>query len=83
MDMGPGQATSNEDTSRKLVAELFRVLAEPVRLKLMEALTLKCKAVSTLVAEIRLPQPLVSHHLRVLKEAGIARAERRGSFVFY
>ena len=46
-------------------------------------MTLKCKAVSTLVSETGLAQPLVSHHLRVLKEAGIVRAERRGAFVFY
>ncbi|MGC8489519.1 MAG: ArsR family transcriptional regulator, partial [Clostridia bacterium] len=30
-----------------------------------------------------LPQPLVSHHLRLLKEQGLARAERRGGFVYY
>lgn len=66
-----------------VVARFFKVLAEPVRLRLVEAMTLKCKAVTTLVEETGLPQPLVSHHLRVLKEAGIARAERRGGFVFY
>jgi ArsR family transcriptional regulator len=65
------------------VAEFFRVLAEPVRLRLVQAMTTKCKAVSTLVAETGLAQPLVSHHLRALKNAGIARAERKGSFVFY
>jgi DNA-binding transcriptional ArsR family regulator len=65
------------------VAEFFRVLAEPARLKLVQAMTMKCKAVSILVAETGLPQPLVSHHLRVLKDAGIACAERRGAFVFY
>lgn len=58
-------------------------MAEPARLRLVQALTTKCKAVSSLVAETGLPQPLISHHLRVLKEAGIARADRRGSFVFY
>lgn len=71
------------DGSHGSVAEFFRVLAEPARLELVQAMTMKCKAVSTLVAETGLAQPLVSHHLRVLKDAGIARAERRGSFVFY
>jgi len=65
------------------VAEFFRVLAEPARLKLVQAMTTRCKAVSSLVAETGLPQPLASHLLRVLKDAGIARAERRGAFVFY
>ena len=71
------------DFASDAVAQFFRVLAEPVRLRLVQAMTLKCKAVSALVEETELPQPLVSHHLRVLKEAGIARAERRGAFVFY
>jgi ArsR family transcriptional regulator len=65
------------------VGRFLSVLAEPVRLRLVEAMTLNCKSVSKLVAETRLSQPLVSHHLRVLKGAGIARAERRGGFVFY
>ncbi len=78
---GPNRQLVSE--SYDSVAEFFRVLAEPARLKLLQAMTMKCKAVSTLVAESGLPQPLVSHHLRVLKEAGIARAERRGAFVFY
>lgn len=80
---GSHRPTSTKDDSHDSVAEFFRVLAEPVRLKLVQAMTMKCKAVSSLVAETGLPQPLVSHHLRVLKDAGIARADRRGSFVFY
>jgi ArsR family transcriptional regulator len=74
---------ANIDSGHDSVAEFFRVLAEPARLKLVQAMTMKCKAVSSLVAETGLPQPLVSHHLRVLKDAGISRAERRGAFVFY
>jgi ArsR family transcriptional regulator len=74
---------ATKDSRHDSVAEFFRVLAEPARLKLVQAMTMKCKAVSSLVADTGLPQPLVSHHLRVLKDAGIARAERRGAFVFY
>jgi ArsR family transcriptional regulator len=82
--MRPDQRTAlSSPGAGERVAEFFRVLAEPSRLHLVRALTLKCKAVSILVAETGLAQPLVSHHLRVLKDAGIARAERRGSFVFY
>ena len=73
--------TSSPATAR--AARFLRILGEPARIALVQAMTTRCKAVSTLVAEAGLPQPLVSHHLRVLKEAGIARAERRGAFVFY
>ncbi len=75
--------TRLDQESPDSVADLFRVLAEPVRLKLVRALTTQCKAVSALVAETGLAQPLVSHHLRVLRDAGIARGDRQGSFIFY
>jgi ArsR family transcriptional regulator len=35
------------------------------------------------VQETALPQPLVSHHLRILRDGGIARAERRGAYNYY
>lgn len=84
MNMNPASHQRRmKQASHDSVAEFFRVLAEPARLKLVRAMTMRCEAVSTLVAETGLAQPLVSHHLRVLKEAGIVRAERRGSFIFY
>jgi DNA-binding transcriptional ArsR family regulator len=64
-------------------ARLLKVLAEPNRIRLVQVLTLECRSVSDIVAEVGLSQPLVSHHLRILRDAGIARQERRGSFVFY
>ncbi len=36
-----------------------------------------------LVEETKLSQPLVPHHLRILRDSRIARAERRGVFTFY
>lgn len=65
------------------VAAGFRVLAEPARLRIVQALTVDCRSVSEIVTEVSLPQPLVSHHLRILRDRGFARAERRGAFVFY
>ena len=74
----PGQ-----DLPLPVMAQLFKALAEPTRLELVQALTLECKSVSQLVDEVALPQPLVSHHLRVLRDAGIARQDRRGAFTYY
>ena len=65
------------------MAAIFKTLADPTRLQLLEALSLECKSVSRLVAESGLPQPMVSHHLRILRDAGLARAERRGAYKFY
>ena len=72
-----------QDPGPELMARIFKTLADPTRLQLLGAMTLDCKSVSQLVEESRLSQPLVSHHLRVLREARLAAAERRGSFMFY
>jgi len=59
---------------------LFRALGDPARLRifrlLAEAGTPVC--VCDLVARIGLSQPTVSHHLRVLREAGLVTARRKG-----
>jgi len=65
------------------VANLFRSLGDPNRLRIIRVLTEDCQHVSDVVRATGLPQPLVSHHLRVLKERGIAKSERQGSFTTY
>jgi DNA-binding transcriptional ArsR family regulator len=65
------------------MATIFKTLADPNRLRLLGAMTLDCKSVSQLVEESGLSQPLASHHLRILREAGLARSGRRGIYMFY
>jgi DNA-binding transcriptional ArsR family regulator len=72
-----------EGAPASVVAALFRTLGDGTRLQLLRAMTDECKSVSELAQRAGLPQPLVSHHLRILRESGLARGERRGSFVFY
>ena len=69
--------------SPESMARIFKTLAEPTRLRLLSAMTLDCKSVSQLVEESALSQPLVSHHLRILRDVGLARAARRGVYMFY
>ena len=52
----------------------FEVLAEPSRRRILDLLGLDERPVGQLVAELRLSQPAVSKHLRVLREAGLVRA---------
>ena len=56
-------------------------LAEPNRLRIVEYLRGGPRSVNQIVEELRLPQPLVSKHLRVLKDAGLVEvhpnAQRR------
>ena len=72
-----------DGTSPALMARIFKTLADPTRLRLLGAMTLDCKSVSQLVEESGLSQPLVSHHLRILREAGLAKSGRRGIYMLY
>jgi ArsR family transcriptional regulator, zinc-responsive transcriptional repressor len=72
-------------TSRTLAAagDLLRALAAPVRIAIVLQLREAPRCVHDLVDALSLPQPLVSQHLRVLKEAGVVHGERRGREVVY
>ena len=65
------------------VLPMLRALGEPNRLRLFMALRDKERCVRDLVDTEGLPQPLVSHHLRVLSEAGLVVARRSESFSLY
>lgn len=65
------------------VAFLGKALADENRLRIVMALAGGKKSVSSLVAELAVSQPLVSHHLRELKRALLVTVERRGPFVYY
>jgi len=65
------------------LSELFKLLAEPSRLQILCSLGLECRPVSDIVAATGLSQTNVSFHLRALREAGLVRPERHGSFIYY
>lgn len=65
------------------MARILQALGEPNRLRLVQAMTLKCKSVSELAKETGMAQPLASHHLAVLRDAGIARQDKRGVYAYY
>lgn len=63
---------------------LFQALADPTRLAIVReliGLPEVCACDFTSCCDVR--QPTVSHHLKVLREAGVIRGERRGSSIFY
>ena len=70
------------DGFKKLEA-LFRTLADGNRLKLLGVIGDKTLSVTELVEATRLTQPLVSHHLKVLRENNVLETERRGAFVYH
>jgi ArsR family transcriptional regulator, arsenate/arsenite/antimonite-responsive transcriptional repressor len=78
-----GQITPDEAAQ---LAVIFRVLGEPARLQLLSLIAAQpsgevcaCELVETL----GLSQPTVSHHLKVMYEAGLLTKERRGTWIYY
>lgn len=64
-------------------AEVLRVLGDETRLKILESLLVEEKCVSDLVKEISRGQPHVSHHLRILRAAGLVEGLREGKRICY
>jgi ArsR family transcriptional regulator, arsenate/arsenite/antimonite-responsive transcriptional repressor len=76
-DVGRGQA--------ERMATIAKALADPVRLQLVDVLRKHAGKVCVceLVPLFDLSQPTVSHHLKVLREAGLVDSERRGLWAYY
>jgi ArsR family transcriptional regulator, arsenate/arsenite/antimonite-responsive transcriptional repressor len=78
-----GQLT-NEDAEQ--LAAIFRVLGEPARLQVLSLIAAQPTGeacVCELTEPLGLSQPTVSHHLKVLYEAGLLQKERRGTWMYY
>ncbi len=66
------------------VAEVLKVIAHPLRLKILKHLgTEKRSSVSELIEETGVEQSLLSHHLIKLKDKGVLNGEREGKNVYY
>jgi len=67
-----------------VIAPMFKALGDPVRLRLMSMIASAPEiCVCELTPAFDLSGPTVSHHLKVLREAGLVAAERRGTWVYY
>lgn len=67
----------------RALAELLQALSDPARLRILSALDVACVPVGAIVEATGLRQPTVSHHLRILRDRGVVRAERRGTHIYY
>ena len=68
------------------MAQVFKALGDPVRLRLLSLIGAHQGGevcVCDLTTAFDLTQPTISHHLKVLREAGIITSERRGTWVYY
>ncbi|PXW26656.1 ArsR/SmtB family transcription factor [Paraburkholderia caballeronis] len=72
-----------EDERVVPLADLFRLLGDPTRLRIVLACVSARHPVGAIADALGLSPSLVSHHLRLLRAARIVRAERAGKQVFY
>jgi ArsR family transcriptional regulator, arsenate/arsenite/antimonite-responsive transcriptional repressor len=84
------------DADLQKISDIYKALADPTRLRLLKLLsgqsvvfcsggcdgrTFLC--VGALAEKLKVTQSAVSQHLRILRQAGLVRGERRGSFMHY
>lgn len=80
----PGATLSAEDAER--TARTLKALADPARLRLLSIIAAHEggeACVCDLTEPVGLSQPTVSHHLKVLAEAGFVTREKRGVWAYY
>ncbi len=79
----PGAPPLPAEQAEALAAR-FKALADPTRVAILNCLARAGEAcVCNLVDGFELSQPTVSHHLKLLREAGLIEAERRGTWAYY
>jgi len=75
---------TNEERQRfELRAHMFKALAHPVRIQMLEKLKEKPWCVCELAQEVGIDKSVASKHLSQLKEAGLINDEKRGTLVEY
>ncbi len=70
--------------TRENITQLLTAIGDPARLEILFLLASRDRLnVGDITAQFRLSQPAISHHLRVLREAGAVQSEKVGQEVFY
>jgi ArsR family transcriptional regulator len=72
------------EAERGALATRFKALADPTRVAIVNRLSAALEVcVCDLNAAFELSQPTISHHLRILREAGLVESSRRGTWAYY
>ncbi len=83
----PGAGGVLDQASAERLATVLKALAEPNRLRLISMIAANAAAGATCVCDliepVGLSQPTVSHHLKVLTDAGLLAREQRGKWAYY
>ncbi|MEV5486188.1 MULTISPECIES: ArsR/SmtB family transcription factor [Streptomyces] len=83
----PGLLTALLDEEQAVeLAKVFKALGDPIRLRLLSMIASRQGGevcVCDLTPAFELSQPTISHHLKLLRQAGLIDCERRGTWVYY
>lgn len=74
------------DETAETLAHMFKALGDPTRVKLLSLIAAAPEAeacICDMTAPVGLSQPTVSHHMKLLVEAGLATREQRGKWAYY
>lgn len=75
-----------DDASARQLAQVFKALGDPTRVRLVSLIAAADGAeacICDLTGPVGLSQPTVSHHMRLLTEAGLVTREQRGKWAYY
>jgi ArsR family transcriptional regulator len=70
-------------TQNKFKSKVFKALADPARLEILELLRQGEKCVCEIIPQVGLIQPVVSRHLLILKQAGLVKSRKSGNRRLY
>jgi DNA-binding transcriptional ArsR family regulator len=82
-NMPPDAEPGLNGNEYQTVAFLAKSLSDENRLRILFCISRERKAVGSIVEELGLSQPLVSHHLKELKRSLLVQIERSGPFIYY
>ena len=82
---GPLAAATLSDEEAAATAKVFRALADPARVRIVNVLATSAAPVCVchLVEPLGLAQPTVSHHFKKLTDAGLLEREQRGRWAYF
>ena len=70
-------------TEKEQTARIFKAFCDPNRLTILELLQSGEKCACRLLNALQIGQPTLSHHMRILCDAGIVRARKEGKWMYY
>ena len=82
----PASVAAVDDATARHLAKVFKALGDPTRVKLLSLIIASAKGemcVCDFTAPVGLSQPTVSHHMKLLVEAGLVTREQRGRWAYY